>query len=131
MRVHGQDDASISSIDVICCRGPCKGLARTLFMEDRARCGPAIDLPVPGSSGQLPTAAQLAHLAMRSSEFALAWRANRPFGLRLAPAIAPAPRHAAMRAPVAAVVAGGTKARMPALHPNISVPLQGSMSLSL
>jgi hypothetical protein len=102
----------------------CAGLARTLFMEDRARCGPAIDLPagqlpsiaaqLPSAAARLPSAAQLAHLARDSGEFAVAWRAGRAFGRRLVPAAAPAPRPVAKYAPHAAIVAGGTKAR---LHP--------------
>ncbi len=77
-------------------------------MERRAAYGPSLDLQ-PGSPA--PSAAQLAVLAA-GGEFCVALRGGRAFGLRLAVAAPPTPRApAALAGPVAAMVAGGTKAR--------------------
>ena len=86
-------------------------------MEERASYGPSIDLPGAAPRQLLPGAAQLAHLARASGEFALALRGGRAYGLRLAPAPAPAPRPAAPRVHPAhaAIVTGGTKASLHAL----------------
>ncbi len=82
------------------------GLARTLFMEQRALFGPTIDLQV---GAGLPSTAQLAHMACSSGEFAVAFRNGRAFGLRMVPSATAVPRSVALDAGQSSVVSGGTK----------------------
>ena len=82
------------------------GLARTLFMEQRALFGPTIDLQV---GAGLPSAAQLAHMACSSGEFAVAFRNGRAFGLRMVPSARAVPRSVALIGEQSSVVSGGTK----------------------
>jgi hypothetical protein len=66
------------------------GLARTMFMEDRAKFGLSIDI----QGSFLPSVNQLAQLACESGEYAVAIRGGRLYGLRLlASPIMAAPRH--------------------------------------
>ena len=76
-------------------------------MEDRHLYGASIDLQ-PGSP--LPTAAQLAALAGRNGEFAVALRGCTAYGLRMVPSALPVQRHAPIHAAHASIVSGGTKA---------------------
>ena len=81
------------------------GLHRTLFMEDRPRYAPSLDLPVAKSA--LPCGTQLARLLAAPGEFALAVRAGRSYSLRLVRAHKARPRPAGHIA--SALVTGGSK----------------------
>lgn len=85
------------------------GMARTVFMEQRSKFGPTIDLQ---SSGPAPSAASLAAALASSGEFALAFRCGRTYGLRLAQGAVPRPR--AGDTLKSALVTGGSKVRQ---HP--------------
>lgn len=82
------------------------GLARTLFMEQRALFGPTIDLQ---AGAGLPSAAQLAHIACSSGEFAVAFRNGRAFGMRMVPSASPVLRSVTFDGAHSSVVSGGTK----------------------
>lgn len=84
------------------------GLARTLFMEDRALYGTTIDLQ---SGGCLPSAVQLGHMACSSGEFAVSFRSGRAFGLRMVPSAGMMPRPLPMDGAFTSIVSGGTKVR--------------------
>jgi NAD(P)-dependent dehydrogenase (short-subunit alcohol dehydrogenase family) len=80
------------------------GIAKTLFMEERSRFSPSIDLD---SCGPLPTSSVLACVLRQPGEFAVAIRSQRTYSLRLMPAYATRPR--AAPTVTTAFVAGGTK----------------------
>lgn len=75
-------------------------------MEQRALFGPTIDLQ---AGAGLPSAAQLAHMACSSGEFAVAFRNGRAFGLRMVPGASPVPRSVIFDGAHSSMVSGGTK----------------------
>lgn len=82
-------------------------MARTLFMEQRAKFGTSIDLQ---SSGPAPSTASLTAALAAQGEFAVAVRGGRTYGLRLARAAAPRPR--VVGTIQSALVTGGSKVRL-------------------
>lgn len=93
-------------INILMCLCMCTGLARTLFIEDRALFGPTIDLEAGACP---PSTAHLAHIARGSGEFAVAFRGGRAFGLRMVPSASPTPRQSFIESPFSSIVSGGTK----------------------
>ena len=89
------------------------GLARTLFMEDRAAYGTSVDLPL--TADQLPSAGQLQALTQHGSEYAVALRGGRVLSLRLQPAAEPLPRRVPAPLEQTGFVSGGAKVRAPPL----------------
>lgn len=82
------------------------GLARTVFMEQRARYGTSLDLQL----GKGPVSAtELAWAAVASGEFSIAVRAGRYFALRMCIRTAPSPRPLNVPADRTCIVNGGTK----------------------
>lgn len=87
--------------------GVMAGLARTLFMEDRAAYGTSVDLP--SAAGRLPTVGQLQALTQHGSEYAVALRGGRALSLRLQPAAEPLPRCVPASYQQTGFVSGGAK----------------------
>eukprot|EP00887_Chlorella_sp_A99_P003341 scaffold26.g3341.t1 len=100
---HQPPDAVVSTN---ASQGLVHGIARTLFMEQRAQYSTSIDLP---AAGRLPTHAQLAAALTAPGEFAVAFRGGRSYSLRLAPAPLPRARPAPAMFVRSAFVTGGTK----------------------
>ena len=83
------------------------GLARTLFMEDRAAYGTSVDLPT--TADQLPSAGQLQAMTQHGSEYAVVLRGGRMLSLRLQPAAEPLPRPVQASDEQTGFVSGGAK----------------------
>ena len=81
-------------------------MARTLFMEQRAKFGTSVNLQ---SNSPAPSTASLAAALAAQGEFAVAVRGGRTYGLRLARAAAPRTR--AINNIQSALVTGGSKVR--------------------
>ena len=84
-----------------------QGISRTLFMEERSKYGPSIDLSTAFAAQGALSSAQLIALLDQSGEFAAAVRGGRVYSLRLVKGLEPRPRYAP--AVKSAFVAGGTK----------------------
>ena len=83
-------------------------MARTLFMEQRPKFGPSIDLQ---STGPAPSQATLAAMLRSAGEFGVAVRGGRTYSLCLSQGAAPRAR---LAGPIrSAFVTGGSKVGMP------------------
>ena len=84
----------------------CAGLARTLFMEDRAVFGTAVDLSHRAGLPSLPALASVLH---SSGEYQVAMHGSAAYGLRLVPATAPRARPPPELRNATSIISGGTK----------------------
>ena len=91
----------------------CAGLARTLFMEDRAAFGTAVDLSLRTGLPSLPALVGVLH---DSGEFQVAMHGSAAYGLRLVPATAPRARPPSELRNATSIVSGGTKVTHATAH---------------